>query len=150
MAQARRADHDEIAYRMAWKAAHLFRKWFGNFPEHIGLDYRTRYREFTRERGDNMLTIIEPVLTPVTAPLASLEMLAAPSSFSMQYTSIRIDPLLFPDRAAAQASGMRVYLRVPDAVWCKRGEVTARLSLWFTESGWDAIMWDTWEKIRAR
>jgi hypothetical protein len=134
---------DDTAYRMAWKAAHIFKEQYGDYPERIGLDIKTRHGEYCRRHG-NHLAIIEP------APLERLRMpWTAQDAFDpsqlmlkLKRTDITVWPLVFPDLAAWELSHLNMPLAMPDEVWCQWGNTTAKMSLWFTEQGWHCIEWD--------
>jgi hypothetical protein len=138
---------DDTAYRMVYKAARLFKERYGDYPERIGLDIKTRHAEYCRRRG-NHFTVIEPEpLDRLSTPIWKVVELDtfSPPQINLKRTEISIEPLVFPDLAAWEASHLYMALPMPDEVWCQWGETTAKMSLWFTEQGWHCIEWDEWE-----
>ena len=140
--------NDDTAYRMVYKAARIFKERYGDYPERIGLDIKTRHAEYVERRGarftiDEADMIQEYSYVPYKE--AAVDIPVAPQ-FKVYRTEISIEPLVFPDLAAWEVSHLYMALPMPDAVWRQRGDTTAKMSLWFTEQGWHCIEWDEEEK----
>ena len=139
---------DATAFHMACKAAYLFKRYYGDYPTRIGLDRLTRFREYVATHGV-YLTIIEPdPLERLRQPLLVQEVSddLLPQEVYYKRTLISIDMLLFIDPIAHALDGTHVPMAKPDAVWCQwEDSEPVKMSLWFSENGYDAIIWDSKE-----
>jgi hypothetical protein len=134
---------DATAYKMVWKAAHLFKEYYGDYPKRIGLDIQTRYAEFCKQRG-NYFAIIEPdPLERLRIPSWTVEEFDISTiQMKLKRTEISIEPLAFPDLAAWEIFHLNRSIASPDTVWAQWGETTAKMDIWFTEAGQHSIIWD--------
>ena len=137
---------------MIRKAAHLFKRYYGDYPTRIGLDRLTRFREYCSMYG-TVLTIIEPDPLELLHwhPLVAVQEVSdtTPMHFRAKRTDIKIDMLLFIDPVAHALHGTHVPLARPDEVWCQwEDSEPVKMSIWFSENSYDAIIWDSKEEKR--
>lgn len=123
------------ARRMVEKAARLFKERHGQWPARVGLDYFTRMIEFAKQYG-YWYTLIEPTSLPPSA-----ELLYAPVTY--ERVTIEIVPAIFEQVSCDPRTGrFQRPTRGRNEVLCERDDIRVFMTIWWTEQGEHAIIWD--------
>lgn len=120
------------AGRMVEKAARLFKQHYGQWPTRIGLDYFTRMIEFAKQYG-YWYTTIEPV-----GPLPE-----QPEQILFERVGIEVVPAIFEQVSCDPRTGrFQRPTRGRNEVLCERDDIRVFMTIWWTEQGEHAIIWD--------
>ena len=126
-------------------AARVFKRFYGVYPSRMGLDYFTRLKEFGALHYVDTYGWVEPRGGIRTIEYASFPDALAP--ITMERVWIKIEPALFePLRYTAHTNMLIQQAKGRDEVLCAWDEISVHMSLWFTEHGYHAIVWDGLER----
>lgn len=145
----RRNAPDSVAYELVWVAARLFRRFYGDWPQRVGLCAETRYPQYVRARGGHWLDVFEAPPTMLST-LLTLDDLRErpPEPIRPRHIAIEIAPIV-TTHWNSETRRLEVERR-PDDVWCSWGEDIAHFSVWLTAHGHHAILWEGDEAVLPR
>lgn len=136
--------------RFLQRAAKIYLRYYGAYPEVIGLDVFTRFREWQETGYLDAYHFREVALPPphtfhpnVMCTVTNIAIKIDPVTFSrVLYNEYRMNP-----RPTDPTQG-------ENGVWCKRGEHEVAMDLRITESGYHAIIsersdLDAWHSLSA-
>lgn len=133
------------ALRMIERAAKVYKHCYGDYPETVGLDIFSRWREWQESPFVERYYWRDMQLAPVIAGDWKDAQIICTN------VSVKVVPAVFGNTAHG-AYGLRCTdpSRGRDEVWCKRGEHEVLMHLLFTDRGYHAEVWEEREyKKRA-
>ncbi len=120
-------------------AAKTFKRHYGTYPERIGLDY------FSRMQAFNELPYFEHYCWQEMQPIPSPVDPEKWQDLTVTYerVQIKIDPAVFEKVRYAPLTNLAIKPEIGrDEVICEGSGVKVFMTLWFTEQGYHAIVWD--------
>jgi hypothetical protein len=127
--------HQNTAHDMVEVASRLFKQQYGVWPDRIGLDWFTRMGEYAAQYGETYVAneLLREVKSWTPDTIVTYERVA-----------IKIVPAVFEELTKHPLTGLvQKPSKGRDEVLCGRGDITVFMTIWFSENGHDAIMWDT-------
>lgn len=138
---------DTPVLRMIQRAAKVYKHIYGEYPESVGLDIFSRFREWQDTpfcewyywRDMKLIPGSDPLMLAWTNESVKVE----PATFSpIKYNALKLDP-----RPTDPTQGQ-------NGAWCKRGEHEVAIDLCFTKSGYHAVIgersdFEAWQTFKA-
>lgn len=122
--------------RMIWRASNAYKHWYGEYPETVGLDIFSRWREWQKTPYVEQFHFrVMDAPPPTTWAITTV----------IHYTNVavKVVPAVFGN-VARGGYGQEFRCTDPrrgrDEVWCKRGEHEVCIHLIFTDQGYHAVI----------
>lgn len=134
---------EDTIHNFIQTAAKVFKRFYGTYPERLGLDMFTRMKQY------NKLHFFEYYHWQETHLVEQLTPIWQWSTYS-ERIKVKIDPAVFGKIECYLGTPIADLNKKPergyDEVICEGNGISVFMTLWFTESGYHSIIWDKEKK----